>query len=83
MNIRNNRNFIILLAIFIAVSLVIIYQTTGFLGPKSTKDKEIAKIETQSTSDAVEAIENDLNDTDLENLDRELQYIENELNQTI
>jgi hypothetical protein len=46
--------------------------------PKSY-DTEINKIQTQSTSDDVNAIEKDLLDTDFDNLDAEIQEIEKEL----
>jgi hypothetical protein len=42
-------------------------------------DREIKQIETQSDSDEISAIEKDLMQTDLNNLDKELEDIENEL----
>ena len=44
-------------------------------------EKELSQIQTQSTSDETDAIEKDLNETDLSGLDKELQDIETELNQ--
>jgi len=41
---------------------------------------EIRQIQTQSQSDDVEAIEKDINDTDLSEIDREISAIEKELN---
>lgn len=48
----------------------------------STKvfEKEVTKIENVSESNEIDAIEEDLNQTDLENLDQELTSIETELN---
>ncbi len=43
------------------------------------QENEITKLQTQSNSDKVEDIEKDLNETDLNNLDKELQDIESEL----
>ena len=40
---------------------------------------QIAALQSQSSSDSVSAIENDLNATDLEDLDHEMQVIEQEL----
>jgi hypothetical protein len=44
------------------------------------REKEIQEIQTQSNSDEIEAIEKDLNETDLVDIDKELQDIESELN---
>ena len=68
-----------------AVSVVIIAGALILTERKSLKeirfDNEIKQIETQSSSDEIEAIENDLENTDFSDLDRELQDIELELNQ--
>jgi len=42
-------------------------------------EPDIAALQSQSSSDSVSAIENDLNATDLEDLDHEMQVIEQEL----
>lgn len=42
--------------------------------------REMTQIQTQSSSDEIEAIEKDLLDTDLSNLDQEINDIEKELN---
>ena len=47
---------------------------------KMAKD-EIQKINTQSKSDTTSAIEKDLKETNLDNMDKELQDIDKELNQ--
>jgi len=60
---------------FIAMSLVqkpSPAQSTAF-------DREIKQIETQSDSSELDAIEKDLMETDLEDLDKELESIESEL----
>ena len=44
-----------------------------------TEDNSVEILETQSSSDEIADIEEDLNTTDLENLDRELQSIESDL----
>ena len=79
MNITGNKNIIILLAsVVIVISVVLILMQKGF--PKKTDyEVEIMKLQTQASSDNVEAIEKDLLNTDLENLDYELQDIEKEL----
>lgn len=46
------------------------------------QEMEIKKIQTQSESDVVEDIEQDLNETDLLDVDKELQDIEGELDVT-
>lgn len=77
----SNKNTIIVLAsliIVISVVLVLIQQT--FNKPASY-EVEVKELQTQSTSDDVNAIEEDLLDTNLENLDSELLEIEKELEQ--
>lgn len=43
-------------------------------------EKEISELRDQNNSDEINAIEEDLNNTDLENLDAELDDLENETN---
>ena len=64
--------------IVISVVLVLIQQN---LNKPTGYEVEIKDLQTQSTSDDVNAIERDLLDTDLENLDSELLDIEKELEQ--
>lgn len=45
----------------------------------TTEEKEIKQIQIQSPSDETGAIEKDLNETDLSNLDKELRDIDKEL----
>jgi len=66
------------LIIVISVVLVLIQQN---LNKPTGYEVEIKDLQTQSTSDDVNAIERDLLDTDLENLDSELLDIEKELEQ--
>ncbi len=84
MDFKEQKNFIIILVIVLAVALVIIYSTTGLFKKVqvvSPEEAEIRKIQTQSSSDQIEAIEADLKATDLSDIDRELQEIEKELEQ--
>jgi len=76
---------------FLAAILVVtlgfmaIYLTKKPKGPASVteSDKEIQEIQQQSKSDEVMEIEKDLYTTDLNDLDKELQDIENELETTV
>lgn len=77
----SNKNTIIILAslvIVISVVLVLIQQN---LNKPAGYEVEIKDLQTQSSSDDVNAIEKDLLDTNLENLDSELLEIEKELDQ--
>jgi len=47
----------------------------------SQEDLEIKQIETQSTSDYVDSIEKDINDTDFSGIEADLNDIEAEMNQ--
>lgn len=88
MKLTSNKNIIILLAALLVVAfafmaLVLLPKKRVSVPKKQTRtgyEQEIDQIETQSTSDTVESIEADLGETDLSDLDRELQDIENELN---
>ncbi len=75
------KNTIIILAatsiIFIAIGFLL---TNRESAEKMRVESEIRQMESQSSSDEVGAIEKDLDDTDLSDLDRELQDIEAELN---
>jgi hypothetical protein len=77
----SNKNIIIILAsllIVISVVLALIQQNSD---KPTDYEVEIKDLQTQSTSDAVNAIEEDLLDTNLENIDSELLDIEKELEQ--
>lgn len=75
----NKKNTILTLALTVVFFGVIAYLlTTGGLS-LSSFDREINKIKTQSSSDEIEAIEKDLQETDLSDIDKELGDIEREL----
>lgn len=50
--------------------------------PMTEADKEIQQIQTQGNGDDIDDIENDLNETDVIELDKELQDIENDMETT-
>ena len=71
--------------LFFAAAILVLLVYMGFTifnRNQSTPsiEKEVAKIQTQSESTEIESIEKDLMETDLDNLDRELNAIEAELN---
>jgi hypothetical protein len=88
MQLVSKRNFLI----FLAAMLVVGFAYMGFslyqqnVRSKGTPDvmyqKELQMMREQSQSDEVSEIENDLGETDLENVDQELDNIEAELNTT-
>jgi uncharacterized membrane protein YgaE (UPF0421/DUF939 family) len=79
---KENGNFLIILVIAIGVAVTLIFYMRG-LKPKMTSDElELQNITKQSSSDEMDEIENDLENTDLTELDRELESIESELNQS-
>jgi hypothetical protein len=53
---------------------------TPVASPTSEEDLETENLNQQSSSDEIEAIESDLNNTNLNNLDKELTNIETDLN---
>lgn len=67
------------LAILIGIIGYLLYQNK--YSSTISVQKEVRKLEKQSSSNEVSAIEKDLNDTNLSNLDTELNDIEKELNQ--
>jgi Tfp pilus assembly protein PilO len=76
-----NNNFMMLLAGFLVVALgimgYVIYNQNKVL---ESLDRETLKLNTQSSSDDTAEIQNDLEDTNLNDLDKELIDIEAELN---
>ncbi len=82
MQLVSRKNFIILLAAILIVGLGFFAINTSKKGVKlpSESDKEIKQIQTQSKSDNLEDIEKDLQNTDLNNIDKELSDIEKEIN---
>jgi len=73
---------LILLGIMVYVFNRRVFRRQRAVIPVSPYQQEIGVIETQSGSDDVQSIEYDLNTTDLNNLDKELTDIQNELNST-
>jgi len=81
-NKRKEGYFIIILAIAIGVAISLIFYMRS-LKPKITSDElEVQRITQQSSSDEMDEIEKDLEDTELSDIDRELDSIEGELNQS-
>ena len=84
MQLVSRRNFIIFLAGILVVALglmamtLVLQNQIGTSMPE-TYQQEIQKVQTQSESDNIDAIEKDLMETDLNDLDKELQDIESEL----
>ena len=82
MQLVSKKNFIITLAaiLVIAMGMMAIVMTIQQLKTApSAYDASIEKMETQSTSDNLNDIEKDLNETDFSDLDKELDDIEKEL----
>jgi len=82
MNLVEKKNVVLLLAvvvIIISFSLILIQRN---LDKPTEYEVEIRDLQSQSTSDEIDVIENDLMDTELDNLDDGLQEIEDELNQS-
>lgn len=87
MQIVSRKNFLLLLAALCVVllgymALNLAQQRSRKHTPLTETDKEIQQIQSQSSSDEIEDIEKDLIDTDLIDIDRELQDIEDELEAT-
>jgi hypothetical protein len=82
LNYFNRRNFLISLATLLVFAMgymaVKTYKKPAEVKPM-TFDQQIQKTQTQSNSDSVDSIEKDLNETDLNNVDSELQDIDKEL----
>ncbi|OGM20025.1 hypothetical protein A2863_02400 [Candidatus Woesebacteria bacterium RIFCSPHIGHO2_01_FULL_38_9b] len=83
MKLISSKNFLFLLAALLVVALgIMALYSYNKPKPKSqnTFNKELNQIKSQSGSDSLEAIEKDVNDTELNDIDKELQSIDNELN---
>lgn len=78
-NLKSKNSLLILAAI-----LVVLLAGTGYYlsknKPLEITPRDVTKLTTQSSSDDVDAIEKDLNQTDLADLDAELTDIEAEFN---
>jgi len=73
----DNKNFLLILA---AAAIIFLSITAYYLGNSDTAFKqEIVKLQNQSTSSEIDTIEEDLLDTDLSGLDKELSDIEKEI----
>lgn len=79
-----NKGIISLLAILALVLGVFAYfLSTGYLKSDKSIDRELSKVENVSTSDEVADIETDLNATDLNNIDAEMNQIQSELDAAV
>ena len=79
-NKKNSNSMILMLSLFLFIVLAItLYLTTTYR--TELFSREIKQAMTQSDSTEVEDIEKDLLNTDLDGLDKELQDIEEELDQ--
>lgn len=72
-------NLIMWLAGFLVITLGVMAYTAYYRAPVQV-DTQTAALTQQSESDELDSIEEDANETDFDNLDRELIDIENELN---
>ena len=72
---KKKTNFWLWIVVLVVILIVVYVYINWF-----NKDRSVENLLNTSSSDEVGAIEQDLQDTDLENLDQELQDIENELN---
>ncbi len=86
MQLISRKNFLIFLAalLVVAMGIMALYLTKkpGSQRSVTEADREIQQIRVQSATDEPEAIEEDLTNTDLQDLDKELPLIESELNAT-
>ncbi|KKQ52737.1 hypothetical protein A2865_04190 [Candidatus Woesebacteria bacterium RIFCSPHIGHO2_01_FULL_39_17] len=83
MQLVSRKNFLIFLAAILVVALGFMALTLAKqqkLPTTNTYQREITKMQSQSDSDRVNDIENDLNETDFSDVDKELQDIDKELN---
>lgn len=76
-----NKNSILPIAAIVVILMVIMAYVTYYkkLPVKTSYEKEISQIKTQSKSNDINSIEEDLMDTSLGDLDSELDEIEKEL----
>ena len=82
MKLISKKNFLIILAAALVVAFGIMALSLANRSKKAfSYETEIKSIQKQSDSDSVEAIEKDLDKTDLSDIDKELQDIDKELNQ--
>ena len=85
---KGNTTFIVLVIVLMIAGLVAVLVISGFgvgqnifnknkggVGPQVPNDSQVQLLDEQSTSDEIVAIENDLDGTELENLDSDLNDI--------
>jgi len=75
----NSKNSILILAALVVLLLGATNFWLSKRNPLETKEPDVVKLETQSSSDETSDIEKDLEETDLSHLDAELNDIEAEL----
>lgn len=90
---RGNASLIIILITLLVAALAVFYAVFGFgfgqslflkrnsentVGPVAPRDSQVENLNSQSESDEIEAIDADLNTTNLEDLDKELANVDNE-----
>jgi cell division protein FtsB len=82
MNLFSKRNFIVLLAsiLVVAFGLMSLYLTNKKAAQRQAQVQQQLDQPPLSTSNNVEEIQNDLNNTDMQNIDKELQDMEQEIN---
>jgi hypothetical protein len=79
LKLTNKSTLIVLASLVIVISVFLVLLTQSISTPEEY-EMELEKIQTQSHSDDVNAIEKDLMDTDLDDLDAGIAEIEKELN---
>jgi CBS-domain-containing membrane protein len=83
MELINKKNELMVLAAIVTILLFVMGYTLYNRTNKSNQpvDFMTKQLTTQSETDDINSIEADLNNTDLDNIDKEIQGIESELNQ--
>ncbi len=87
MNIYSNNKIVILILSAGLIILISVLFFPNIFGRKIAQpireDSEIVQIKTQSKDTSVDSIQNDLNKTDVENIDKEMDSIEKEIDTSI
>ena len=85
MQLVSKKDFLVFLAgtLVVALGVMAFVLSRNYLNKDSAKmfDTEIQQMQSQSQSDSLDAIEKDLEETNLNDVDKELQDIQEELNQ--
>ena len=83
MNLFQNKKLAIILLSSVLIILIALMFIPNLMGNRLQKlpaeSTEIIKIRTQSSDTSLDSIENDLDNTDIENIDQELNSIEKEI----